>query len=57
MNVCVCVCVNVKCAYCVLKLRSAGMRDHCVKQATTGLHNDIHTLQSPLQGTQTHRLF
>ena len=34
--------VHVECMY--VKWRSAGKRDQCVKQATTALHNDTHTL-------------
>ena len=36
--------VHVVCMY--VERRSAGMRDQCVKQATTGLHNVTHTLKT-----------
>ena len=36
--------VHVVCMY--VKRRSAGMRDQCVKQATTGLHNVTDTLKT-----------
>ena len=49
MNVCVrenVEMLNVHVVCMCVEWRSAGMRDQCVKQATTGLHNVTHTLKT-----------